>query len=236
MKELKKLLDEHHAVVSFDDGDIEMLVEIAERVELEQGYILFREQDPGDSIYLVISGAVDLFTCFNENIDQTIMTVREGGFVGIMAIIDDKIRDINARTAESTKAYRFDRDKLLSLLAEENSLGVKFFRLLNDLLGKRLRIAIDSLKQNLQWTMQVSGLASLDISQLIVDQVNIVIDLVNGKQLEGTIMKSEEKPPGFELFVKTSEGNVHFIPYHAIVSTSVPLGSLKTNLNGSSGT
>ncbi len=236
MKELKKLLDEHHAVVSFDDGDIEMLVEIAEQVELEQGYILFREQDPGDSIYLVISGAVDLFTCFNENIDQTIMTVREGGFVGILAIIDDKIRDINARTAESTKAYRFDRDKLQSLLAEENSLGVKFFRLLNDLLGKRLRIAIDSLKQNLEWTMQVSGLASLDISQLIVDQVNIVIDLVNGKQIEGTIMKSEEKPPGFELFVKTSEGNVHFIPYHAIVSASIPLGSLKTNLNGSSGT
>jgi CRP-like cAMP-binding protein len=236
MKELKKLLDEHHAVVSFDDRDIEMLAEIAERVELEQGHILFREQDPGDSVYLLISGAVDLFTRFNENLDQTIMTVREGGFVGIMAIIDDKIRDINARTAESTKAYRFDRDKLLSLLAEEKSLGVKFFRLLNDLLGKRLRIAIDSLKQNLQWTMQVSGLASLDISQLIVDQVNIVIDLVNGKQLEGTIMKSEEHPSGFELFVKTSEGNVHFIPYHAIVSTSVPLGSLKTNLNGSSGT
>jgi CRP-like cAMP-binding protein len=236
MKELKKLLDEHHAVVSFDDRDIEMLAEIAERVELEQGHILFREQDPGDSVYLLISGAVDLFTRFNENLDQTIMTVREGGFVGIMAIIDDKIRDINARTAESTKAYRFDRDKLLSLLAEEKSLGVKFFRLLNDLLGKRLRIAIDSLKQNLQWTMQVSGLASLDISQLIVDQVNIVIDLVNGKQLEGTIMKSEEHPSGFELFVKTSEGNVHFIPYHAIVSTSIPLGSLKTNLNGSSGT
>jgi CRP-like cAMP-binding protein len=236
MKELKKLLDEHHAVVSFDDRDIEMLAEIAERVELEQGHILFREQDPGDSVYLLISGAVDLFTRFNENLDQTIMTVREGGFVGILAIIDDKIRDINARTAESTKAYRFDRDKLQSLLAEENSFGVKFFRLLNDLLGKRLRIAIDSLKQNLEWTMQVSGLASLDISQLIVDHVNIVIDLVNGKQLEGTIMKSEEHPSGFELFVKTSEGNVHFIPYHAIVSTSVPLGSLKTNLNGSSGT
>jgi CRP-like cAMP-binding protein len=236
MKELKKLLDEHHAVVSFDDGDIEMLVEIAEQVELEQGYILFREQDPGDSIYLVISGAVDLFTRFNENLDQTIMTVREGGFVGILAIIDDKIRDINARTAESTKAYRFDRDKLQSLLAEENSFGVKFFRLLNDLLGKRLRIAIDSLKQNLEWTMQVSGLASLDISQLIVDHVNIVIDLVNGKQLEGTIMKSEEHPSGFELFVKTNKGNVHFIPYHAIVSVSIPLGSLKTNLNGSSGT
>jgi small nuclear ribonucleoprotein (snRNP)-like protein len=163
------------------------------------------------------------------------MTVRTGGFVGIMAIIDDEVRDINARAAEKTKAYKFDREKLQSLIVEENSLGVKFLRLLNDLLGKRLHIAISSLRQNLEWTMQVSGLASLDISQLIVDRVNIVIELVNGKQLEGIIMKAENHPAGFELFVKTSEGNIHFIPYHSIVSASVPLESIKTTLNDSSG-
>ena len=235
MKELKELLDQHHPVVSFDDGDIEILAEIAEFVEMVPGDILFREQDPADSVYLVIIGAVDLFTCFNENIDQTIMTVRTGGFVGIMAIIDDEVRDINARAAEKTKAYKFDREKLQSLIAEENSLGVKFLRLFNNVLGKRLHITMSSLRQNLEWTMQVSGLASLDISQLIVDQVHIVIELVNGKQLEGIIMKAEEHPPGFELFVKTSDGNIHFIPYHAIVSASIPLGLLKTNLNGSSG-
>ena len=235
MNELKELLDEHHAVVSFDDGDIEILAETAEQVELEPGDILFREQDPADSVYLVIFGAVNLYTCFNENIDQTIMTVRTGGFVGILAIIDDLVRDINARATEKTKVYKFDREKLQSLIAEDNNLGVKFLRLLNDLLGKRLHIAISSLRQNLEWTMQVSGLASLDISQLIVDRVNIVIELVNGKQLEGIIMKAEKHPPGFELFVKTSEGNIHFIPYHSIVSASVPLESIKATLNDSSG-
>jgi len=235
MKELKELLNEHYTVVSFDDGDIEILAEIAELVEMVPGDVLFREQYPADSVYLVIYGAVDLFACFNENIDQTIMTVRTGGFVGIMAIIDDEVRDINARIAEKTKAYKFDREKLQSLLAEKNSLGVKFLRLFNNVLGKRLHITMSSLRQNLEWTMQVSGLASLDISQLIVDQVNIVIELVNGKQLEGIIIKAEEHPPGFELFVKTSAGNIHFIPYHAIVSASIPLSLLKTNLNDSSG-
>jgi len=83
--------------------------------------------------------------------------------------------------------------------------------------------------------MQVSGLASLDVSQLIVDRVNIVIELVNGKQLEGIIMKAEKHPSGFELFVKTSEENIHFIPYHSIVSASVPLESIKATLNDSSG-
>ncbi len=235
MNELKELLGEHHAVVTFDDEEIEILAETAEQVEIEPGDILFREQDPADSVYLVIFGAVNLYSCFNENIDQTIMTVRTGGFVGILAIIDDLVRDINARATEKTKVYKFDREKLQSLIAEDNNLGVKFLRLLNDLLGKRLHIAISSLRQNLEWTMQVSGLASLDISQLIVDRVNIVIELVNGKQLEGIIMKAENHPAGFELFVKTSEGNIHFIPYHSIVSASVPLESIKTTLNDSSG-
>lgn len=235
MNELKELLGEHHAVVTFDDEEIEILAETAEQVEIEPGDILFREQDPADSVYLVIFGAVNLYSCFNENIDQTIMTVRTGGFVGILAIIDDQVRDINARAVEKTKAYKFDREKLHTLIAEENNFGVKFLRLLNDLLGKRLHIAISSLRQNLEWTMQVSGLASLDISQLIVDRVNIVIELVNGKQLEGIIMKAENHPAGFELFVKTSEGNIHFIPYHSIVSASVPLESIKTTINDSSG-
>ena len=235
MTELKNLLYEYHKVVSFNDCDIEMLANIAEKVELGQGVTIFQEQDPGDSVYLVISGAVDLFTSLNDDLDQTIMTVRTGGFIGVIALIGDEVRDINARTAEDTKAYRFNREKLRSLIAEELSLGRKILLLLTDLLSKRLRIATTSLRENLKWTMQVSGVASLDISQLIVDRVNIVVELVNGKQLNGVIMKAEKHPSGFELFVKTNDGNVHFIPYHAIMSASLPIDSIKIDSdNGSS--
>jgi hypothetical protein len=116
------------------------------------------------------------------------------------------------------------------LMATHQSLGVKVLRLLADLLSKRLRIAIANLRQNLEWTLQVSGLASLDITQLIVDRVSIVIELVNGKQLTGSIMKAEEHPDGgFELFVATNDGTVHFIPYHAIVSASLPGDAIKTD-------
>lgn len=234
MKELKELINEHQAVVTFDDGDIEILTDIAEVVELAQGQILFRERDPGDCVYLVISGTVDMFTCLNEDIEQTIMTVRSGGFVGALVMIEDETREISARVGEETKAYKFDRLKLHSLIIEEHVLGVKLLRLLADILSKRLRIALNSLRQNLEWTMQISGLASLDISQLIVDRVDIVVELVNGKQLCGIIMKAEDRPSGFELFLKTNDGNVHFIPYHAIVSTSLSVEAIKTDSNQSS--
>ena len=67
-------------------------------------------------------------------------------------------------------------------------LGLKLLRLIADISSTRTRIVLNSLRQNLEWTMQVSGLASLDISQLIVDQVKIKIEMMNGKNITGTIM------------------------------------------------
>lgn len=235
MKTLKELLDEHHTIVSFDNGDIEILSGISETVNLEQGDILFQDHDLGDALYLVISGSIEMFTRFSENLDQTIMAVRAGGFVGAMALMDDAIRDINARAAEQTEVYKFDCGKLQSIITANDNLSSKLLRLFNAILSQRLRIVMNSLRQNLEWTIQVSGLASLDLSQLIINQVNIVIHLVNGHQLEGVIVKAEEQPSGVELFVKTSDNNLHFIPYHAIVSASLPLDVLKPNPDSSFG-
>jgi CRP-like cAMP-binding protein len=235
VKTLKELLDEHHKIVSFDNGDIHILSRISETVELEKDELLFQEQDSGDSVCLVISGSIDMFTRSNADLDQTIMTVRAGGIVGAMAMMDDEVRGINARAAEQTEVYKFDCDRLQSIIAENDSLSSKLLRLFNVILSQRLRIVMNSLRQNVEWTMQVSGLASLDIRQLIVNQVNIAIHLVNGHQLEGVIIKAEEHPSGFELFVKTSDNNLHFIPYHAIVSASLPLDVIKSNPDSSFG-
>ncbi len=234
MKELKQLLDEHHPLVTFDENELTMLAEIAERVEFKKGEILFQETDPGDSIYIMVSGSVDLYTSLKGDVEQILMTVRTGGFVGALALIDDGLRDINARAAEKTVVYMFDQQALSSLAEEQHGLGVKLLRLVAELLSKRLRIAISSLRQNLEWTLQVSGLASLDISQLIVDRVSIEIELINGKKLAGTIMKAEERSAGFELFLATDDGAVHFIPYHAIVSACLQTAAINTNLDEAS--
>lgn len=235
MKTLKELLDKHQTIVSFDNGDIDILSAIYEIVALEQGELLFQEQDSGDSVYLVISGSIDMFSRFKEDLEQTIMTVRSGGFVGAMALMDDEVRSINARAVEQTEVYKFDCDKLQPIIAANDNLSSKLLRLFNVILSQRLRIAMNSLRQNVEWTMQVSGLASLDISQLIVNQVNIVIHLVNGHQLEGVIVKAEEHRSGFELFVKTDDNALHFVPYHAIVSASLPLDALKSSPDSSFG-
>jgi CRP-like cAMP-binding protein len=224
MPDLKELFAAHVSFV-FEDNEIETLSDIAEHVHYKKGELLFEADDPGDSVFMVGSGAVDLFTVINNDLEQTLLSVREGGFIGIVALIDDAARGINARVSERAELYKFDKERLSLIISDGGELGVKLLKIIADVTSTRTRIAVNSLRQNLEWTMQVSGLASLDISQLIVDQVNIKIDLVNGKDITGTIMKAEAHPQGYELFVKTSDGTLHFIPYHAIVSASFPLGA-----------
>jgi len=231
MTDIIDLLNTAQTAVVFDDSDIRVLTDISEAVEFAQGHVVFRENDIGDCVYLIESGAVDLYTVLHDNIEQTIITLRTGGFVGALAMIEDNDRGINCRAAVDTTAYRFDGEKIRSLISKEIGLGAKLLRVLNDILSKRLRIVMGSLQQNLKWTMEVSGLANLDLSQLIVEKVNVVIDLVNGKQLNGIIMKAEERSSGFELFLKTSDKDIHFIPYHAIVSASLPSDAVKANLS-----
>lgn len=225
MDELKKLLSMYREVVIFEDSEIEQLYKIAETVESKAGEILFQASDPADSIYLVVTGGIDLYTQFSDTLEQTIMSVQEGGFIGAMALVDDDLREINARASVKSTLYKIDTEHMAKLISSNSSIGIKIFKLLTDILSKRLRIAMTSLRQNLEWTMQVSGLAALDISQLVIDQVNIDVDLINGKRISGTIMKADDHPSGFELFIKSEDGKIHFIPYHAIVSAALPLGT-----------
>ncbi|MBT8355672.1 MAG: cyclic nucleotide-binding domain-containing protein, partial [Desulfofustis sp.] len=211
MADLKELFSTHTSV-ELEDSEIATLSDIAEQQHYEKGEVLFEADDPGDSIFLVASGAVDLFTIINGDIEQTLLAVREGGFVGIMALIDDGTRDINARISESADLYRFEKDSLSQIISDGAELGLKLLRLIADITSTRTRIVLSSLRQNLEWTMQVSGLAALDISQLIVDQVKIKIEMINGKNMTGTIIKAEEHPQGYELFDKTGDGTIHFIP------------------------
>lgn len=225
MADLKELFATHVSLV-LEDSEVEILSAIAGLGNYEKGEVLFEADDIGDSVYMVKSGAVDLYTVINGDIEQTLLSLREGDFIGIIALIDDGARDINARVSEKAELYKFEKDSLSNIISDGRELGLKLLRLIADISSTRTRIVLNSLRQNLEWTMQVSGLATLDISQLIVDQVKIKIEMMNGKNIAGTIMKAEEHPQGYELFVKTADGTLHFIPYHAIASASFPLGDI----------
>ena len=229
MDEFRRLLENNSAFTDVGSDEIDQIFDIADQVSYSADQIVFKQGEPADRLYLIATGAIDLFGYLSGDIERVMMTVREGGVVGTLAMFGQTERSFSARAAEDTTALAFDMTELSALIESNNQIGVRILRFLTGDIAERLQVAIESLHQNLEWTLEVSGVAALNLKQLILDRAEITVELVTGKRLTGTILKAEEHDNGFELFLSTAKGNVHFIPYHAIVDVSLQKNVLKSS-------
>ena len=83
----------------------EVLEEIGRDVDLvrlEEGDVVFREGDPGDSLYLVGRGSVKISKAGRGGEQETLGLVRSGSFFGEMALFDARPRAARATAVEPT--------------------------------------------------------------------------------------------------------------------------------------
>ncbi|MBM3564814.1 MAG: cyclic nucleotide-binding domain-containing protein [Alphaproteobacteria bacterium] len=120
-------------MVRIDDQDLP-------RRDLAIGEILFRQGDPGDEAYLVVSGEIDIFVG-NEDKERIISTVRRGDIIGEMAVLTHQPRQATARAktkatliAVPAEAFRARLDRLAG--------QDRVLRRLIDVFAERLRVGI----------------------------------------------------------------------------------------------
>ena len=118
-----------------DDQERAALAERVDLVMVPAGKLVFSYGDPGDSMYVVRSGAVEIsFT--NDTGDKIILeTARAGDFFGEMSLLDGASRMASARVVEDLEALVVDRSDLDELVRVKPQAAL-------DLLtatGKRLR-------------------------------------------------------------------------------------------------
>jgi CRP/FNR family transcriptional regulator, cyclic AMP receptor protein len=97
------------------DEDRRALAEVVDLVRLDGGETLFRAGEPGESLYLVRTGEVELF--INDNVGQkiTLDTAAHGDFFGEIALLDSGPRTATAVALVETELIELDRDDLLLL-------------------------------------------------------------------------------------------------------------------------
>ena len=76
------------------------MVEVVQRRTFQAGDKIFKEGDEGDVAYVVQSGEVEIIKV-NDNNEEVIGVIGEGGIFGEMALIDSKPRMAMARTSKS---------------------------------------------------------------------------------------------------------------------------------------
>jgi CRP/FNR family transcriptional regulator, cyclic AMP receptor protein len=93
-------------------ADLAMFAGNAEIRKVPAGHNFFFAGDPGDLMYVVLSGDVEIVIN-----DKIVETVRSGGMFGEMALIDRRERSAAARAKTDTEVAAIDQEQFISLLA-----------------------------------------------------------------------------------------------------------------------
>ena len=98
-----------------DDSERTVLAERIDAVRFEAGEILFERGDPGESMYVVRSGRVEIF--ITNDTGHTVMLEQPGPgeFFGETSLLDGGPRTASARAVEGTDALVVDREDLFEL-------------------------------------------------------------------------------------------------------------------------
>lgn len=85
-----------------DDEHLELFAREMKRYEYKAGEMLFHEGDPGDEMFVVVSGAVSVFIKDQTGEEVVLTEVKAGSYFGEMSIIDQTCRSAACRAVEDT--------------------------------------------------------------------------------------------------------------------------------------
>jgi uncharacterized membrane protein len=97
------------------DEERRELAEVVDLIKLTDGETLFRAGDPGESLFLVRSGEVELYVRDNAGQKIILDITRAGDFFGEIALLDAGARTASAVALTNTELIELDRDDLLLL-------------------------------------------------------------------------------------------------------------------------
>ena len=117
----------HHLSVE----DLEYLADIAQEVNVGRGEVLFRENEPGDSLFLIVTGSVSVMK-EEEGRRRLVAELGEQECVGEMAILSEEPRSATVETRETTTFLVIRGDEFRDLIRINPQMVYPIFRLLVD--------------------------------------------------------------------------------------------------------
>ena len=100
---------------NIDTSRLKLLAFTSERLTFEDGAILFREGDRGDSAYLILAGKVDI-SVGSPNGDVLVASVGANNIVGEMSLLCEIPRSATVTAAEPLDTLRIKKDQFFGLL------------------------------------------------------------------------------------------------------------------------
>lgn len=96
--------------------ELKKLIEIGYRKRIKAGDILYREGDPGDTFYIVLSGSVEYYV---EKLNQAPTVLTPGEFIGELSLMLGLRRTVTVRARAETTLFAINKEGFATLLKEQ---------------------------------------------------------------------------------------------------------------------
>ncbi|MBV9452754.1 MAG: ATP-binding cassette domain-containing protein [Rubrobacter sp.] len=119
------------AIPFFENLDEALLSALAERFVLErypEGHTIFEEGDPGDKLYFIDRGEVEVVASGPTGEELRVALLRDGDYFGEIALLEDVPRTATVRTRTPSLLLALDRGQFLELLRSVPELHTAFER------------------------------------------------------------------------------------------------------------
>lgn len=121
----------------FDETELTQVAGLVTTHRYAKHQTIFREGDPGQTFYLILSGSVAVVRIASDGRETILSILKERDFFGEMSVFDTSVRAAGVRTMTDAEVGAIERDDFLALIDKTPRIG----RLLVIALSERLRAA-----------------------------------------------------------------------------------------------
>ena len=148
-----------------EDEDVDWLISVGQRRELTPGAVLIHEGQPGEFIFLVLDGLLEVSIGTGE--PQSIAQLPAGEVVGEMSFVDGQLPSATVSAQQHSLVLAIDAALLRQQLGQDVWFAARFFKALSLLLSSRLRSTVKHLQGEHWRPVALVGGSNDDMSAML---------------------------------------------------------------------
>jgi uncharacterized membrane protein len=150
-----------------NEDDRIALAKVIDELNLPEGHTLFQAGDPGDSLFIVQSGEIELFIKDTAGQKITLTTAGPGDMFGELAMLDSGPRTATALALTESEVLVLDRDDLILLFQRRPDAALHMLAALSGLTRKADELLRTRVSRNVNEEMEEHSTPLLRIADWI---------------------------------------------------------------------
>lgn len=150
-----------------NEGDRVALAEVVDELTVPEGHTLFQAGDPGDSLFIVHSGEIELFIKDTAGQKIVLTTSQAGDMFGELAMLDTGPRTATALALTASEVLVLDRDDLVLLFQRQPEAALHMLAALSGLTRKADELLRTRVSRNVNEEMEGHSTALQKIADWI---------------------------------------------------------------------